>query len=461
MKRVITTVGTSLFTNYMKREVRESQEFAVGSSNPYRPIDDGRYASFNVLQDTSAPPFGSIRAEEAYDDIKEAIRLRWLNKHRPYAAAEINSLLKIAEQEDIEVFLIATQTALSVAACELIKEYLESDHNNQRHRFSKVTFEPEKQIIKGLQVNDANLFQNEGFNKLVECIIDIKERHDDSTMLNISGGYKALIPPLTLLAQLEKIPMYYIYEDSDVAIETGVLPIQFDWSFIDDYVILLNDANKRNNAAPDVLALLRQKKLVQHDSTELTILGQLIKRYSNNASPFTQTIFGYLIEYKLHESYARELGTDKVEHSVDVKDGDIDLLITREDKSIIPVEVKPSNKLESEELTKIVLKLAERTKILLEMQPNRKPPAEVWLITYSYTEKKETGRPLSTLEKENLQRATDSIKGIFGNNVIFRVKHFYIKPNKLIQGERHIYHKFMKSRLPIKDIQDIFVAEKL
>lgn len=74
--------------------------------------------------------------------------------------------------------------------------------------------------IEGLQVKDAETFRDAGFINLIDKVVAIKGE-DTSTILNISGGYKALIPPLTLLAQLEQIPLYYIYEDSGELIETG------------------------------------------------------------------------------------------------------------------------------------------------------------------------------------------------------------------------------------------------
>lgn len=451
MKKVITTVGTSLFTNYMKEEVKESEEFDFGGR--YNEPIDGKNGLFRTFDSMGFPLDDDNRD---FEDLKSIIQRRWLNKFRQDASAEISSLFKIAEHDDIEVHLLATETALSFAACELIKAYLQSDYNQLKSKFKNIYFDREY-VVKGLQVKDAGIFQDNGFINLVEKIIQIKDGYEN-TVLNISGGYKALIPPLTLLAQLEKMPLFYIYEDSNVPIETGVLPIDFDWSFIENYVELINkDGKRKNEENNEKLQILREKKLVYPDNYDLTILGQLIRKYSNTASPFTLTIFGYFIEYKLFEYYLKEYGPNNVEHSVKAKGSeDIDILITLQDKKIIPVEIKPSTYLDDKsKMQDIAEKIVRRTNTVIETD-NREKPSEVWLITYSYTDIKPT--PLKSLtddEKENAEMVAQMVRNAFPEECSFCIKHFFIEQNRL-NDERHVYQKFMKSPLKENIVKDIF-----
>jgi len=451
-KKIITTVGTSLFTNFMKKEVKESNEFR----DDYKSIDE----VFSKLE-----KIGNSAAEDAQTDIntlKKTIEDYWLDKPRPKASAEISSLLKIAESEPIEVYLLATETALSVAACQLIKDYLLSENNTDKGRFVKVHFVESEHIIEGLQVTDAKSFEKKGFINLVDLILKIKGKESD-TVLNISGGYKALIPPITLLAQLEKMTLYYLYEDSNEPIETGNLPINFDWGIIEEYIVYLHNENKRNNAPDTEIESMRKLKLVKYESRDLTIIGQLIAKYSQQASPFTTTIFGYFIEHKLYECYSKKYGREKVEHSFKYEgmgSEDIDIIITPEKHQFISIEIKPFYVLEdSEKMQKITDAFIKRVPIAKE-KGERGNPSEIWLLLYSYPETKEETKTLSESELEIVNKLSINLKEKFYPDIVFRVKHLFIVKNKL-NGERHIYQTFMKKIIEIDEIKEIFNSSKI
>lgn len=427
-KSVITTVGTSLFTNYMKKEVKDTPEF---KEKGYKTID----SIYRQLED----------AEVGADtkDLEKIIKNYWLDQFRPEASAEINSLLNIAKNEQLEVHLIATETALSVAACKLIKDYLESGLNEQKAQFQTVVFVEDKYVVKGLQVTEPEKFENEGFLNIVETIKSIKG-DQNNTILNISGGYKALIPPLTIVSQLYEIPLFYLYEDSDKPIEIGTFPIGYDWFAIEKFSVLLHKTPqaRKNPKVKEVIDEMVAFKLVKPNTYDLTILGNLLKQYLENRStpPLTGTMMGYFVEHKLYKYYQEKYGRDKVEHSYEPRKGkgDIDLKIDT-NEGFIPIEIKPANVCEDGFGTwdKLLVSFPDRINSAKDIL--NQSLKEIWLILYG--------------EQKHECDFTAMTQVLSKFNCPFKVSLLKIKPSKLNE-ERHIYQDFFKN-----DIEDSMLEE--
>lgn len=216
MIKVITTVGTSLFTNYMRKEVQKYWQDKADS--------DAIIQNFNIETNYKSL-LKEQNGERAKNATKTAIDRYWLNGIETYVneegdlectninglnrhcCAEVQTLLAIANKNEYEgepfcVYLLCTNTTLSKLAAKIIAEIdFAPVANITFHCFGDDKFFP----IEGLQVKDAETFRDAGFINLIDKVVAIKGE-DTSTILNISGGYKALIPPLTLLAQLEQIP---------------------------------------------------------------------------------------------------------------------------------------------------------------------------------------------------------------------------------------------------------------
>lgn len=301
-KRIITTVGTSLFTNYMKKEVRESSEFKTD----YEGID----TQFDDLDKHSYHGNDKNNYSVNWDKIKEIIKNYWIkNENRTNASAEIKSILKIAEEEgDIEVYLLATDTVLSVLSCELICKWLNSFAGNLVKKDGKIiniscTFQhDETHIITGLQVTNKDKFVEEGFHNLTTSLKKLKNKE---TILNISGGYKALIPFLTLYGQLENLPLSYIYEDSNDLITTGNLPVNFDWEVAQVMTQYLSREGL-NSLHEDVKKILIENKLIQTKSDgdfQVSAFGELLKNYVESKSEVNKGTLGLFLESKFYEYF--------------------------------------------------------------------------------------------------------------------------------------------------------------
>jgi len=215
---LLTTVGTSLFDNCREkhREIEgdypylKNQPVAAWESN-LRRIKKVKEILLSFIKSTG---------------LKEEI------------SAEIKSLLKIQEQtkEEIKVQLLATDTILSRLIAEVLAEALTSK--------MKVAFAPEKNVIKGLQVGDRKKFEKEGLVNLVSRVWELQEESlaaETEIGINITGGYKAVIPYLTILGQVYGHRLYYIFEETDELILLPQTPIDINWGVFEKYTPVFSD----------------------------------------------------------------------------------------------------------------------------------------------------------------------------------------------------------------------------
>ena len=453
MKKIITTVGTSIFTNYREEKVK----------NHY-----GRnYASIGTPYDrTKDEPASGI-----YDDnfrsyirsLKEFIEDYWYmydGRANQNASAEISSILKIAEAENepCEVHLIATDTLQSVLAAELILGWFEKF---PQPKVSKVLFQRQETVfeeqkdsdfvVKDLRVRGQADYEK-GFMNLIQLLEKIYSK--GNTILNITGGYKGIIPVLTLFGQLYELPLNYLYVEDDYSkqaspVVVGSLPVHFDLGYIENFVLFLQHPERLTDAKVAEkmysLGLLTTQTL----PAELSIIGKLIKNKLESADlPFQKTTLGYLVEYKIHEYYSRNefpgfgkpvLGyklSDKPEKDLE----DADLWFENEEHVIVG-EIKPAGFNPKSMRSKI-------RKILgLVPQVTPKKIKECWIILYTLEENVDfQDWSRKVFNAELLQQ--------YGN-IKFRVLKIQVEKN-VIDGHRNRinYQEFM--RTPIEQIEEVF-----
>lgn len=303
-KRIITTVGTSLFTNYMNKD--DVVRAYSGLSKEYEQID---------TQVKNLEKFDhSKRQDSKYDSdirhIKDIIQYLWLPFAHEKSCAELQTLQAIAAENngaELEVYLLATDTVLSMVACELIKTCLDQGNIKgvKKCVFHADANAPDTTVIKGLQMEKADRFRQEGFSNLLNILQKFAVK--DNTVLNISGGYKAVIPYLTLYAQLEGIPLKYMYEDSEELITVGNMPFSFDWAKAERYYLILQDGKeyfqnnqqKNNEGAKKLIAEAEQLGLIA--DKQITELGRLFIDYVRERLSIGKNTLGFLLEYKLLE----------------------------------------------------------------------------------------------------------------------------------------------------------------
>ena len=216
MKKIITTVGTSLFENYHKKYRDTAFESAYNffknkeiSAKELDNLDNQELSKKNLID-----KFNSNYFKNNFD-----------------ASAEIKSLIKLQEElkEDFDIYLLHSDTELGRLAAEIIKDNI-SLYEEYGLKISRVDIHP----IENLQIQNRQKFIK-GMQELINNIYKISQNYWGNVVINITGGYKATIPYLTILAQVNQCPIYYIFENTDALIQIPNIPIDINWKLFEDY----------------------------------------------------------------------------------------------------------------------------------------------------------------------------------------------------------------------------------
>lgn len=198
MKTVICTVGTSIAQGTDALRVLQQQDTTWDDAVPEL-----------VTQ------IGTRLADMDLDS--EAGRIR--------ASAELNSLHRLKLDQNDRAILLATDTADGRACAQAVKSILVT-HFGMLEEYVKVIRVP------GLQVRDADKLRRIGLPALVEetlkFIEDPQLRYGGEIILNPTGGFKGVVPFLTVLGMLFSLRTVYVFEFANSLISLPPLPVSFD-----------------------------------------------------------------------------------------------------------------------------------------------------------------------------------------------------------------------------------------
>lgn len=445
--KIVTTVGTSIFTNLADREIQEK---------------------FNQLKEEPYSQWDSCKEDiEGKTGISQRKGLRTLVEtqiqNQENASAEITSILKIIREigkseSEFEVYLLATDTVLGALACELIKKWFE----NYLKKNINVIFNRDTLVIAKLRVDKKENYE-QGIMNLIEKLDSLNLTSND--VLNITGGYKAIIPIMTIYAQIKQIPLYYIYNEQNTdaqneLVSIGTLPIQFDAIFAESYYPYIQDKNllieEKNN---EIFKTLEQYRLIKKvkDEYSLTPLGKLYKSYINQNLGESKQVLGLVVEYKLLEHYLEnpyicENGTNLTKVERGKKDDafcakEIDLVLSDEEhKTIVIGEVKSYlNIYVDNYFDKVKKQITEQVKGL------KKQVQEYVLFIYM-NNTPGSGFDIMNEREHKLQEIQKEIQEI-AQVKVFRVFLIFINHNEVSQGTRfqNIYMHFIQNKLNIRE----------
>ncbi|PMP91036.1 MAG: hypothetical protein C0170_05425 [Hydrogenobaculum sp.] len=225
MKKVIVTVGTSIFENYLKID-KSNTNF----KNAYFFFKDNKKTASDLDRE-------SVRKR----DIEKVFNESYFENGGENVCAEIKSLLAIKKElrEGFDIYLISSDTAMGRLAAEIIKNAI----RNYYPEFSDCELEIFK--VSNLQVWDRKKF-DDGMTELINTIYNIANSDWDNVVINISGGYKATIPYITMLGQINRCPIYYIFEDTDSLIKIPYIPIDLNWKIFEENFSFLKELEKED-----------------------------------------------------------------------------------------------------------------------------------------------------------------------------------------------------------------------
>lgn len=390
--KIITTVGTSLFTNFFSDDV---QKVVKSSSNDYEDRLEDLKKNFSEddfisVSETISEAESESKAEAESEtsivsDDLDFLKEKWLigidfnnvtgssEKWKLYpcvlnqnACAEITSIRNIvAEEKDkfdhFEIYLLTTDTRTSHYAASIIKDYL------PKYFTSESVVVKEIKPIASLNILDKENFESEGIQNLIQKIDIIQNPEKDKenkkkkkkidenaeTIINITGGYKGIIPIVTIMAQLNDMRMYYQYEDGEFLIETPSLPIYFDWQKLEEYSDFLKEPelSKKCIDYPDLVQEMLDLKLIT-PIYKRTYLGKILSEYAVAKLPQTGDVYGNHLELKVMEYYCCETykniqNDDVIVYPHNLNSAQLDILMDK-NPNILNLKTKKNEESESE-----------------------------------------------------------------------------------------------------------------
>ena len=149
-----------------------------------------------------------------------------INSNSIKKSAELHSLFGNNDRcpnPNDQIILLPTLTAEGILCALVLKDFLTSCHDS---KYSKT----EIRVIKGLGKADDSKFKDKGLPNLLNCLMEWvgESQKNKEVVLVPTGGYKAIIPYFVLVAILHKVPLLYVYEDSDFVLELPRIPLGLD-----------------------------------------------------------------------------------------------------------------------------------------------------------------------------------------------------------------------------------------
>lgn len=235
-------------------------------------------------------------------------------------SAEITSITKIQEQlqEPVIVHLVCTDTILSPLCAKYIKKWLLKPEHKTKWQITEVKFEWKygNHIVEGLRLKsksggtEVNAFKEKGIKNLIEALSKVT---DKEAIINITGGYKGVIPIMTMYAQLKKLSIMYTYEGSEEVIEldNNNLPISFDWEIAQNAVQFLENnylkgAVQGSLPSDEIIKQLKELGLVKEAKKgrlEVSALGTMLEKFVKENPVLEKGTLGLFMEYLLYRYF--------------------------------------------------------------------------------------------------------------------------------------------------------------
>jgi len=314
MSKIISTVGTSIFENFFQMDENAKHK------------DLPRYKE---LKKQDLPYASWDQQKSRIDALRNVVQ-----KNMQVLSAEIASILAIQQElnQEITVHLLATDTILSVLAAELIKAWFEQEENRRKYPdIKEVHFEKpdpgfQDQKKSDYVIKDLRISEQEEYERGVLNLLDVLNRiSKKDSILNITGGYKSIIPIITIWSQLEQLEIKYIFNESEIdkkikPISLPGLPINFDWEiaqcvtqYLSDKILKAQDSRNpffNESLDDEVFQMLKKWKLISVDGRRTTPLANLLKVFVEKRSMVSRdSVLGLMMEYKYYE-YFNEFSPD-------------------------------------------------------------------------------------------------------------------------------------------------------
>lgn len=156
--------------------------------------------------------------------IQDRLKTLDLTTHagRVRASAELNILQRLPLQPDDHVVLFSTDTADGRACCEELAHVISEGLGVSRVRIHRV---------QGLQVRDADMLRQTGLTNFLRLLIDYLDdeqlRYQGGCVLCPNGGFKGVVPFMSILGMIFRAPVVYVFEFAEALISLPPVPLTF------------------------------------------------------------------------------------------------------------------------------------------------------------------------------------------------------------------------------------------
>jgi hypothetical protein len=191
---------------------------------------------------------------------------------------------KALENSEIEVYLFPSSESLQCANG--IKSLIEDPNYFIKPTESRWNVKIEE--LEDLIPTDASRFQT-AIQKLFDKIQTRLKDFSGEVFINITGGYKGLVPYLTMVGMLfaDRVTVFYLFERSTTVLELPTYPIAFD---------LLEWRDRRNLLLPFRLgSLLSDQQKEEHWQS---LKNSRLRGAVSDTCPYQLTPIGWLMEQK-------------------------------------------------------------------------------------------------------------------------------------------------------------------
>jgi CRISPR/Cas system-associated protein Csm6 len=222
-KLVITTVGTSLIEKLGRKNIKTRNGWVdnkLFNQDLHNNITS--YCGKNFTAD----------AEKFYvdsqSDVKKTVELLTKEltdsaKDSSFAPAEVASLWKIGlNKKKDKVVLLYSDTPEGVFCYQVLSQFIKEKIAGCLTVSEVLNSNNESDKIGGLQPDDATKFVKEGLNNLFKKTASLLEKYEPNSwerFINITAGFKGVIPIQTLQSDLKHVPIIYLFEESDTIVK--------------------------------------------------------------------------------------------------------------------------------------------------------------------------------------------------------------------------------------------------
>ena len=155
-------------------------------------------------------------------------------KFLTYISAETHSFHAMKLNSDDKVILLHSDTDIGLHAAQAILQL------TRKHFTSNC----EIRLVKGLQVERNQQFRSQGIQNLFFELDRITSASTSEVVLNATGGFKSVVPYLTLYGMLNQLDIKYIFERSGTLITFPPAPVTVDFQKagqLTDFLLRLNE----------------------------------------------------------------------------------------------------------------------------------------------------------------------------------------------------------------------------